>query len=54
MEREQVGTANGRAVNLDDRIGLVDDPGVRDLLHTHVADAHEHDRLHAGCSISTR
>ena len=54
VKRKEVGPADCRSVNLDQRVGIGDDPSVFDFFDAHVARAGEHDRFHAGCSISTR
>ncbi len=54
VERAEVGAADGRGVDADDRVGLREKHGIRDVLDPDVVRAAEDDGLHAGCSISTR
>ena len=54
VERAEVGPADRRQVDADERVGRREQNGVRDVLEPDVVRAAEDDRLHAGCSISTR
>src|SRR5947208_738335 len=54
VQREEIGSADRRPPDLDDRVRPVDDLRIGGVVDPHRPVAREDDRLHAGCSISTR
>ena len=54
VERAEVGAADGRGVDADDRVRRREEDGIGNVLDADVVRAAEDDGLHAGCSISTR
>jgi hypothetical protein len=54
VERAEIGAADGRGVDADDRVRSREEDGIGDVLDPDVVRAPEDDGLHAGCSISTR
>src|SRR5690242_18656884 len=52
--REEVSAADRRSANGHDRVARLENRRIRDLVDAELPRFVEHDRLHAGCSISTR